>query len=301
MKAKSATVVATTSSSTSMASGPSLERLHPKWALTDDVMVLSFRRYLGFNSNLINSIVQKRLLGLYFVVVCHLPRQLILLTERLRLPKGEPVRFGDASQSHCSLKLRSDIPSLSRYTFSVAYQSHCFPLEGSTEKRQMPIALDSAEPRLNVQQGGSHPALLLLTATPEVHLVRPLPDLGHDGGLQAVGGCQAAPQRLDQPQLMQGQVPAEVLERGPGLGVGRLPVGRLELASPQGRLGWRAVAHPVLPLVPLTALDRGPGTEDRLDRLPEPLGPIDDAAEPLVGAPPALDQLETSLKNPEKK
>jgi hypothetical protein len=71
-------------------------------------------------------------------------------------------------------------------------------LKRDTEARQMPIALDPAEPGFNVEQRRRHPPLLLITAPPAIRLVGPLPELGHDR-LQAVGGRQAPPLPFQRP------------------------------------------------------------------------------------------------------
>ena len=75
-----------------------------------------------------------------------------------------------------------------------------------------------------------------------------------------------------------------------GLRIRGLLIGLLQLPPPEGLLGLGEIAHHILPLVPLAALDDRLGSKDLLDGLMEALGPVDDAEKTGVDSQPALQQ-----------
>ena len=54
-------------------------------------------------------------------------------------------------------------------------------LKGGRELWEEAIAAHAPLVRLDIQQSYSHPAMLLLTVDPVVHLIDPLPNLGQEG------------------------------------------------------------------------------------------------------------------------
>jgi len=115
-------------------------------------------------------------------------------------------------------------------------------LQGGSEERQGPEAPNPTEARLDVEERGREPALLLVRGAPVRDLVRPVADQGVDG-FEAVGGLQADPQGPEDPEPVQGegflesllqtlhgrfvyepQFLAEPEERCLGLGVARVRV-----------------------------------------------------------------------------
>ena len=159
-------------------------------------------------------------------------------------------------------------------------------------------------------EGGGEPALLLVRGAPVVHLVRPLPDERVDG-LETVGGLQARPQGPEDAQAVEGEGLLEALvetrdgrlvqepefltapeEGGLGLGIARPLVGLLELPAPARPGGPSASRPPRSPACATGSVGRRPGRRRRVwHRFPEPLGPVDDAEEPVLVAESPLDQL----------
>ena len=77
-------------------------------------------------------------------------------------------------------------------------------LQGRAQQRQMAVAFDSPQARLDEDQRTGYPALFLVRRAPVIHLVGQLAELGVQG-FQAVGGLEADPQSRKEPQAMEGQ------------------------------------------------------------------------------------------------
>ena len=77
-------------------------------------------------------------------------------------------------------------------------------LQGRAQQRQMAVAFDPPQARLDEDQRTGHPAVFLVRGAPVIHLVGQLAELGVQG-FKAVGGLQADPQSRKEPQAMEGQ------------------------------------------------------------------------------------------------
>ena len=75
-------------------------------------------------------------------------------------------------------------------------------LQRRAQLREMAVAFDPPQTRLDEDQRTGHPALFLVRRAPVIHLVGELAELGIEG-FQTVGGLQADPQNRKQPQAMQ--------------------------------------------------------------------------------------------------
>ena len=74
----------------------------------------------------------------------------------------------------------------------------------------MPVALDPAKPRLDVQEGRGHPPLLLVAVLPSVELVRSLADSGQWGMMAALQCGQIVPVPLSEALREKKQVDPEL-------------------------------------------------------------------------------------------
>lgn len=172
-------------------------------------------------------------------------------------------------------------------------------LQRGPQERECAVPLDPPEARLDIEERRGQPAVLPVRGAPPRDPIGPVAHLGQDG-FEAVGGLEAPAHRPEHPQPVQGEgllaplvetlhrrlvqeaeLGPQLEQRGLRLGIARPLVGRLELPAPGGLLGLGQVPHRVFPLVPLALLDHGLGTEDGLHGLPEPLGAVDDAEEPV--------------------
>ena len=77
-------------------------------------------------------------------------------------------------------------------------------LQRRPQLREMAVAFDPPQARLDEAQRTGDPALFLVRRTPVIPLVGELAEL-HIQGFQTVGGLQAHPPQWKQPQAMQGQ------------------------------------------------------------------------------------------------
>ena len=184
-----------------------------------------------------------------------------------------------------------------------------FSLQRLAQQRQCSEPFDPVQPRLDVQEGRSEPALLLIRGAPVIDLIGTLPQERIER-LQAVGSLQAHAKPGEQAQAVQSQrlleplvetrdrrlvdkaqlltQPTERPRRGL---VGRLLIGGLELTAKGRALALREVGEDILPLVPLTALDHSQRPEDRLNRLAQALRAVDDTEQAVLSPQPALHQL----------
>ena len=170
-------------------------------------------------------------------------------------------------------------------------------LQGRAQQWQVTVAFDPPQARLDEAQRTGYPALFLVRRPPVIHLVGELAELRIQG-FQTVGGLQAHPQNRKESQAMKRQrlleafvqaghgrevdspqLLTQLAQGRPGFGIRRALVGLLQPSTPGRLLPLREIAHHVLALVPLTALDQGLGSEHRLHGGAQPLGPVDDAEE----------------------
>src|SRR3990170_7146213 len=165
----------------------------------------------------------------------------------------------------------------------------------------MPAPLDPPKPGLDVQKRRGQEALLLIRVSPAADPPRGSRDLGVYG-LQAVGRLQTHPQPAKEAQPVEGECLLKPLVQAPsrrfvdegqltpefhklrsGFRVGGPRVGPRKPLPPGPLLRLGQIAHDVLPLVPLATLDKSFVSKDRLNRLPKPLGPVDDEEKPPRG------------------
>ena len=85
-----------------------------------------------------------------------------------------------------------------------AFSLAALGLQHRPQLREMAVAFDPPQARLDEAQRTGYPALFLVRRAPVIHLVGELAELRIQG-FQTVGGLQAHPQHWKQPQAMQGQ------------------------------------------------------------------------------------------------
>lgn len=165
-------------------------------------------------------------------------------------------------------------------------------LPGRVQQRQIAIAFDSPQARLDEDHRTGLPVGFLVRGAPVIHLVGQLAELGVQG-LRAGGGLAADPQSRKAPQAKAGyrllkafiqtgagrdvEAPQLLTQRAQGrpvLGLRRALVGLLQPPTPGLLLSLRELSHHVLALVPLTPAGRGPGPRTSAERLcAAPLAP----------------------------
>ena len=85
-----------------------------------------------------------------------------------------------------------------------AFSLPALGLQRRPQLREMAVAFDPPQARLDEAQRTGYPALFLVRRTPVIHLVGELAELRIQG-FHTVGGLQAHPQHWKQPQAMEGQ------------------------------------------------------------------------------------------------
>jgi hypothetical protein len=90
-------------------------------------------------------------------------------------------------------------------------------LEGGPQEREPPVTLDPPQERLDVEQGGGNPAVVLIGRAPGGDAAEPPGEMGIDG-LQTVGGLEAYAGLGEEAQAMQGErLPEGLLPRTAGV------------------------------------------------------------------------------------
>ena len=154
-----------------------------------------------------------------------------------------------------------------------------FALQGTLELQQMPIAFDPPQAWFDGQQCAGDPALFLIRRPPAIHLVRQLPELGVER-FQTVRGLQAEAHGDKHPEAMKRQGFLESLVQAGRGGKVHRPQFLPQPTAPAGLLALGQIPHHILPLMPLAPLHGRLQTEDRLDRLAQPLRAVDDTEQP---------------------